>query len=694
MNSFENKLNQNQRSHLVFKRRSESGVGIIAIGLFLAFFAVLPLSLLYFEMSRFGLMQQELHNITDFAALSGTAALASQSQSSTVTNGQTAAMQQAVITFAQNSILQTGFGPVPSNSQLGATSGNINNIQYDLNDGASFQASDPTNTKSVRLIVSLRDQTGAVQPTGTSTAVTMAVDARYRDSTIFASQILPIQNTIVAAAFSLGGLPQLDMILAFDVSGSMDDTTKIYLVKRYWTGSAGGDAGGDPANTIVDKIVTTDQAGSSTPDTIYNIFIPAYTGTAFNVVPPCGLRFGAFPQSFSGIPPGQGVTWAYTFSESPFDSNTYPNGNALLGLRANAATVVLNQSLLSTGVTEQGRPPGNYDALNPTSFTLFNGVNTVDPSASPAYKYYFTDCIPSDLVGTTQGGFNFADVATCVAASRGNLENATVYASSLTNKDVPSPSPGVGAAWYNAYWTYVRNHASPIALDQTGSTTNGARTAAKNFFATMNASSNAHFGLITFATTVGTSATSTLTANNIDAFYPGGGSQNFPLPAILLSQSNSNYDATDATGVTACLAGTATTPLGPLGQTDIADTLHSAVAQLTSSSQSRPTAKKAILLFTDGVPNLGTNTTIPDYGAFNEASAAGTAGIPVFTIGLSTNSAIQPHEDTVLGDGNPPSNQQGIAYRSGNLAVYYPVAGGTSLNSAFQAVARSLVVLQ
>src|SRR5262249_9671181 len=123
-------------------------------------------------------------------------------------------------------------------------------------------------------------------------------------------------------------------------------------------------------------------------------------------------------------------------------------------------------------------------------------------------------------------------------------------------------------------------------------------------------------------------------------------------------------------------------------------TLSSAVNQLTNAGQVRPTAKKAILLFTDGVPNLGTTTTIPDYGAFAEASRAGINGIPVFTIGLSTNSTIQPHEDQVLGDGNPPSNQQGIAYKSGNLAVYYPVAGGTSLNSAFQAVARSLVVLQ
>src|SRR6516165_1407837 len=130
MNSFNSKTNQNQRLNLVFGRRSESGVGIIAIGLFLGFFAVLPLSLLYFEMSRFGLMQQELHNITDFAALSGTAALASQSQTGTVTNGQTAAMQQAVITFTQNSILQTGFGPVASNAQLGTTTGTINNVNY------------------------------------------------------------------------------------------------------------------------------------------------------------------------------------------------------------------------------------------------------------------------------------------------------------------------------------------------------------------------------------------------------------------------------------------------------------------------------------------------------------------------------------------------------------------------------------
>src|SRR5262249_25518060 len=136
-------------------------------------------------------------------------------------------------TFARNSILQTGFGPAPADSTTLATpTGTLNNIDYSLNSGTHAA---PTVAKRVSLTVTLRDQNGNLQTTGSQNAVTMAVSASYMDNTVFASQILPIQNTVIAEAFSLGGLPQIDIILCFDVSGSMDDQTNMYLYKRYWS---------------------------------------------------------------------------------------------------------------------------------------------------------------------------------------------------------------------------------------------------------------------------------------------------------------------------------------------------------------------------------------------------------------------------------------------------------------------------
>jgi hypothetical protein len=59
------------------------------------------------------------------------------------------------------------------------------------------------------------------------TAVTMRVASIYSDAPIFASSLLNIGAIETASAVSDGGLPQLDLILCFDVSGSMDDQTKV-----------------------------------------------------------------------------------------------------------------------------------------------------------------------------------------------------------------------------------------------------------------------------------------------------------------------------------------------------------------------------------------------------------------------------------------------------------------------------------
>jgi hypothetical protein len=708
MNSDELRTQQNPYLGRHLRPRSQSGAGIIAIGLFLAFFAVLPLSLLYFEMGRYNILCQQVHNITDFAALSGTAALASSSQSGA--SGQTLAMQQAVWTIAQNGVLQTSFGPPPTNyNQLSMTSGQWNNIFYSLNQASPLGP--PTQTKTIVLNITLRDQNGQVQSTGSDAAVTMAVAAMYMDSTVFASQILPIQSTETAAAFSLGGLPALDMILCFDISGSMDDGTSVYLVNRCWSGTGnfsyntgpGGTATAQSHQTIY-KVVTTNQGTGThtTPDTIYNIFQPTYTGTSINIMPPQGLQFGSYLQTYPGVPAGQGVANAYIFSESPFDPNNSGNPPQITGLRAELVPGpgIGNQTL--PGVTEQGCPAGNYNGLIPDNRTMLTN-SSIDPTIN-TYQYYFTDMIPSGILGITTGGKTFTDIATCVEASRGNLESPTVYTDSQAN--VPSVGvSGANGGWYTAYWGWVRQNAVPIAsAGSVGSL--GARQAAVNFFNTMNSSSNAHFGLVTFASTIGATpgqTGSTVTKSNIDPNYSlGGGTTAFPLPLVSLDQVASNFDSTNQTGVTAALlGGTANSvlPVGPIGATDIADALQSARTQLTDASKTRIASKKAIILFTDGVPNLPGNFSAPDYGAFQQATLAGGSNIPVFTIGLSQNQVIQPYEIEVLGDGNEDAqahggSSQGIAAKSGNLAHFFLVTNAADLNAAFQAVARSLVVLQ
>lgn len=632
-------------SHTLRHKRTSTGAGIIAIGAILSFFAILPLSLLYFEMARFSLMQQQLRSITDFAALSGTAALASVSTGSSISDGQTTAMQQAVTNFKQNSVLQTQF----SDSNVAAT---LNQTGVTL--------TNPTTAKTAKVNIVLLDQNGNIQATGSSTAVTIQVQAAYTDNTVFASQILPVQSLISVTAFSNGGLPKLDVVLCFDCSGSMDDLTPVYLLKRYY-------AGGASAQVVIATVPTT-QNNSITGDTIYNIFGPVYTGTRINVVQPQGLEYC----NFSGVVNGsQTNTVAYPWTEFSYPSSPNP----LLGLRAGAANT-------GTLVPEQGSPPGNYNG------GAGGTINGNDPT-SVNYSTYFTDLVPAAVVNTTLNGHFFQNVDTCVEASRGNLESGAYFNSSKANTNSNTSGVSVGANWYSDYWTQARSVALPMSTALSSATT---------FFTTINTSTNAHFGLIAFANSVGTSSnsvwydgTSATTNQNIDSSYSGGGTNNFPMPLIPLSSSASNY--TNVT--TAINGGSGALPLGPTGRTNIYAALNEAYNELTGT-QVRTGTKKAIVLFTDGVPNSGSNGSAPDYGAYAIASNCGAAGIPIYTIGLSTNSDITPYETEVLGDGGSTTGSlgnHGIAWYAGNNGQYIATTVN-SLNSAFQTIARSLVVLQ
>ncbi|MDR3615467.1 MAG: VWA domain-containing protein [Candidatus Obscuribacterales bacterium] len=620
--------------------RAQRG-SISVVALILAFFVILPLAFLGFEMSRLFLIQSELQHVLDAAALSGTAALASSPTGFTVAQQRQQAMQTAVNNFCQNSILQTSFVPGT-------------NLSYNLN-----TAPDNTNPAlhSAIINVTLYNQAGVAQPTDSQTATVMKIAAAYTDQPMFlkqaASLIPSIQSLFTVRAYSTGGLPQLDLALCFDVSGSMDDETPVHFVRRYWDGSiravnyldvTGANLTGDPGLTI------------------YSLTYPPPTGTSLNATWPQNLSYASYPN------PGH-YNNPYVFSEGYYTGGTNP----LIGLRSLASAPA------GSACPEQGRPPGNYQASNP-ALTNGNGIN---PSA---LSTGFTDMV------VLTAGFPTYQVA--VEASRGNLASASILSTSMggtTTSNTVSPKLtgySISPTCYNDYWTAVNNAAEPIS---------DAKTAAVNFFNLMNTSANAHFMLETFSTSApalatGGSPTSTYvdptntSSEKTDVGYAAGGTSSFPLPLVPLNQTQSQL--TPCINAVSTGGGGVNTGLIAEGKTDIADALQEAYSELTNSALYRPTAKRAIILFTDGIPNMPASD--PNTPAQNIARACNTAGIPIYTIGLSTNSQVVAQEATFLGQTASP----GLAFLSGNKATYTPVATSTALNNAFQQIARSLVVLQ
>lgn len=254
--------------------RTKKGVTTLALILFVGFFGILPLAIFGFELSRYTLMQAQLQSVSDAAALSGTAALASSPSGRTIAQQHELAMNVAAITFAQNTILKTRF----------TEGGNLEvrrNTGYDASAPAMYNA---------KMNISLFDQNGNAQPTGSPTATVMRLQTMYTDKAIFGSNIFPGGLQEVASAISDGGLPQLDLFLCFDVSGSMDDESLVNLVRRQWDGAT--------------QRVSYVRVGPQETK-ILTLCSPPKEGTGLNAMAPQNLSFASYG------PPSNGITWFF-----------------------------------------------------------------------------------------------------------------------------------------------------------------------------------------------------------------------------------------------------------------------------------------------------------------------------------------------------------------------------------------------
>jgi len=769
------------------KERSNKGATTIALVLVVAACVILPLGVLGFEIARFFLIQEELRNITDAAALAGTAAMA-DSPSPPLINIDTGAewtyadrewvsMAVAAETFAQNNILQTNFSLAAIPPSADGTEGfTPYNGAPTPNLKANMNPTPPTGqTPALRnaiLNIVLLDGSGLQVTTG-SNAATIQVQAYFTDVPLFLG--IPtgwnmLSNlggaTYTICAISSGGLPTVDIMLAFDVSGSLDDATPCAFVNRYWTASA------------TQGFVAYSYYAYSTALTseLSNILGTAPVGSQVNLFAPQHLSYAdgtAQYDSFGNQSSGNRYPWV--FSEAPSDPLYNPNSASLSGLRAINYTTYFQEAQYGSPTTftttshsqptmpEAGLPPGNYDAANPLiwqydggsdtfgtyTFKHANGLNPTKGSGlnsltaggawtvnGTPFDNAFTDLVilPPNLtfpVSVVNNGtsYTWQNVAQMVESSRGNCESSAILTQALGGPywgPRPQPFNGNGSAtlapqtgYFNAYWLYVLQNSTPISVAQLG---------AHDFFQTMHLSANTNFGLEAFGGGAGTLKGAALPDNTPNAGsgvtetmgpmpwidtptgYLGTSYETtLPLPCIATDPNNNNYNVIFGSFLNVPMTAypppanpyvalTNNLPLQPSTGTDIADSLNQVVTIIASSTYTRPTAKKAVILFTDGVPWEPGGTEAAAYSfAIAQAQQAGTLTppVPIYTIGLSQSTLIVPQENNLLGDGQPNglggNNPQGIAYYSSpNVARYFSVQSPTDIEGAFQQIARSL----
>lgn len=434
------------------RRRHTKGQGILSLGLVLIIVAVLGLGLLSIEVNRVVLAKQQLQSATDAAALAGAATLAS-SDNLDPSDAQEQASNTALNTFKQNQVL--------GHSLSDATIGGGGSTDYiDIN------FLDPHNNNAV---VSPGDPSGKI--------VQIVSNMTFRPLFGFLGNV-----SYPLAAISHGGVPNLDVVLCFDVSGSIDDQTPVTFIRRRWSN-----------NKIVYDIPST-RAGSpvqpSAHGPIYDIIGPPATGTRAN---------GVYPE-FLSVTNQSDVRWPLVFSEQ-----SGVTGSAV-GLR---------------GSPNYGKPPGNCPP----------------GTAGIGNQYTYTDLVVNidgnnTFAGLNIDGYNFPDVATLVEASRGNLDSNTNYVNSRANTSLPNAQ--VKAGYQAKYFELAAKQLHPLVE---------AQEAASDFFTIMNTNTDGHFGLVAFADAAGTSASSTQSLNNIDTYYTGGTGQ-FATPQVILDSTPTvtNYD--------------------------------------------------------------------------------------------------------------------------------------------------------
>lgn len=308
------------------------------------------------------------------------------------------------------------------------------------------------------------------------------------------------------------------------------------------------------------------------------------------------------------------------------------------------------------GVTDAGSPPGNF----PPGLAMDTGYTDVVVNIDEQ----------TNFGGYSEGGYDFPNVGALVEASRGNLDSAAAFTASHADSTLGgtvTPKAGYQAK----YFELARKHTHPFAE---------AEAASRSFVKLMNRNTKGHFGFVAFHSQVGETESTTHHDFNVGAGYPAGGEQDFPHPAISLKKEE---NSTNFTQVNDALG-----KVVPWGATNIGGSVERAIRMFDTGS--RPDARKAIIVFTDGAPTMGNPlSSNPDENCRMAAQLAHDKGIAIYSVGLALEPTLIPRQQEILGDSVPT----GMSYIAGNEGKFYQVTDASQLNSAFVSISRHLTQL-
>jgi hypothetical protein len=370
--------------------RTERGATMVILVFGLAIFVIGVIGIFSFEVTRNNSCRDELKSACEAAALAAASALAS-SNNLNPTNCHDDAVTAAQQTFVSNSILGTLLSDVqfsdsrkstPSSARTANPRAGWANMYIEFLTSAGAQAA--WNAPDGR-VVHIIGVFGEQPPFGKYCGI----------------------DKVAVVSEAQAQVPQMDIVMCFDVSGSIDDQTKVTFVKRYWDGAK------------IRYDIPTSTGGTAANGNIYGLLMPTPLGASVNIEQP------------------QNLSSASSYTNKLYFQPSIRKGPA-------GGDVAVPPGPGSGGPNDFTDLVANLDGKD-----VYTTFNYLDPATGTVYE--------------------FPNVGSLVEAARGNLEDAGVFASSKANTSlggIVTPKAG----YKKTYWKLAHDAAQPIGAAREAAT--------------------------------------------------------------------------------------------------------------------------------------------------------------------------------------------------------------------------------
>ncbi|MFA6212008.1 MAG: VWA domain-containing protein [Candidatus Obscuribacterales bacterium] len=395
------------------ERRIRNQKGAAVTGLVIALFMFIMLAGFFaFDSSRLQMAQRELTATCDAASLAGTAMLTSLDiANDDATASKLGTAQAQACAYARN-MFQNG-------NMLGQSLGSANVVSpY----SAVAAIGSPGDCNVMISLADPQNQFAGVSPTYPDRLKGRAIMcyAGYTYNPVFLGAIGV--GKVLLQANSGGGLPQVDAVLVFDYSGSMDDATSVTFIRRTWDSTGPAPLAGSTSNGQMDYSVlgngTQDGSSGAGPATNHGVvhyievpppgsshrmsdylqhdYVASPNGVQLNVLPPQSLPVSDNIYSMSAN--------KYVFDFN-LRANSLPYYSAIPKVGGPAAKFR----------KDFGTPPGNCTLAYPFGYGQFYNESspmlfTPAANANAAYNTnasFIGSLIPAEHPRTTSTAFRY-----------------------------------------------------------------------------------------------------------------------------------------------------------------------------------------------------------------------------------------------------------------------------------------------